>query len=80
MLRTNFKIMKNILTLCALLLTAITFGQDLPRASSSVKITQEVGLNSITLDYSRPNVNGRTIFGDLLNYGEVWRLDRKSVV
>ena len=74
MLRTNFKIMKNILTLCALLLTAITFGQDLPRASSSVKITQEVGLNSITLDYSRPNVNGRTIFGDLLNYGEVWRL------
>jgi hypothetical protein len=29
---------------------------------------------SIKVIYSRPSVKGRTIFGDLIKYGEVWRV------
>src|SRR5690606_27840225 len=29
--------------------------------------------STVTLKYSRPNMNGRDIFGDLVPYGEVWR-------
>ncbi len=66
--------MRYVFTLCTLLLTIITFSQELPRTSTATNIAQEVGLNTITLNYSRPNVNGRIIFGELQKYGEVWRL------
>ena len=66
--------MKTILTLSVLLISLITFGQQLPRASTLANVSQTVGLNQITFDYSQPNVNGRTIFGELLKYGEIWRL------
>lgn len=50
-------------------------GLKMPQASSAQTITQEFGLGSITLNYSRPNVKGRKIFGvgTLQPYGEVWR-------
>ncbi|SFS96733.1 Protein of unknown function [Mucilaginibacter polytrichastri] len=50
-------------------------GLKMPQASSGQTITQEFGLGSITLTYSRPNVKGRKIFGEgtLQPYGEVWR-------
>jgi len=35
---------------------------------------QRAGLTDISLDYSRPSVNGRTIFGDLVPYGIHWRV------
>ena len=44
-----------------------------PQPSTSQKIEQAVGLSNITLEYSRPNMNGRTIFGDLVPFGKVWR-------
>lgn len=44
-----------------------------PQPSTSQKIEQAVGLTNITLEYSRPNMNGRAIFGDLVPYGSVWR-------
>jgi len=44
-----------------------------PNASTTQTITQELGIGKITLSYSRPNVKGRMIFGDLVPYGEVWR-------
>ncbi|WDF55301.1 DUF2911 domain-containing protein [Mucilaginibacter sp. KACC 22063] len=72
--------MKRILMQLALLATlcfsADTFAQlKMPNASSSQTITQEFGLGTITLTYSRPNVKGRKIFGEgtLQPYGEVWR-------
>lgn len=45
----------------------------LPPASSSQTITQGLGIGTVTLRYSRPNVNGRVIFGGLVPYGDVWR-------
>ncbi len=44
-----------------------------PSPSTTQVVKQEFGLGSIELSYSRPNVKGRTIFGDLVPYGAVWR-------
>ncbi len=44
-----------------------------PQPSPAIKIEQKVGLTDVTLEYSRPAMRGRTIFGDLVPYGEVWR-------
>ncbi|MFT3933440.1 MAG: DUF2911 domain-containing protein [Chitinophagaceae bacterium] len=44
-----------------------------PAPSSTQTIKQDFGLGSIELSYSRPNVKGRKIFGDLVPYGKVWR-------
>ncbi|MFD0861797.1 DUF2911 domain-containing protein [Sungkyunkwania multivorans] len=44
-----------------------------PQPSPFAKVEQKVGLTDITLEYSRPGVKGRTIFGDLVPYGKMWR-------
>ncbi|NRR92688.1 DUF2911 domain-containing protein [Winogradskyella undariae] len=47
---------------------------ETPQPSPFTKIEQKVGLTDVTLEYSRPSMNGRTIFGDLVPYGKVWRV------
>ena len=44
-----------------------------PAPSPSQKITQAFGLGEIKIEYSRPGVKGRVIFGDLVPFGKVWR-------
>ena len=44
-----------------------------PQPSPSSKLEQVVGLTDVTLEYSRPSMRGRTIFGDLVPYGKTWR-------
>jgi hypothetical protein len=44
-----------------------------PAPSPGCKLEQKVGLTDVTLDYSRPGVKGRTVFGDLVPYGKLWR-------
>lgn len=44
-----------------------------PAPSPLSKLEQKVGFTVITIEYSRPGVKGRTIFGELVPYGEVWR-------
>jgi hypothetical protein len=44
-----------------------------PPASPTAKISQEVGLIKVDLEYSRPSTKGRKIFGDLVPYGDMWR-------
>ena len=52
-----------------------SFAQDLntPQPSPTQEVTQNFGLAKIELSYSRPGMKGRTIFGDLVPYGKVWR-------
>ena len=45
-----------------------------PKASPAAKIYQKVGLADLIIEYSRPSVNGRVIFGELIPYGQMWRL------
>lgn len=44
-----------------------------PSPSTPQYIKQDFGLSTIELSYSRPNVKGRKIFGDLVPFGKVWR-------
>ncbi|MDO6596951.1 DUF2911 domain-containing protein [Oceanihabitans sp. 2_MG-2023] len=46
---------------------------ETPQPSPFSKVEQKVGLTDFTLEYSRPGVKGRTVFGDLVPYGKVWR-------
>ncbi|QNM86013.1 DUF2911 domain-containing protein [Polaribacter pectinis] len=44
-----------------------------PAPSPFSTLEQKVGLTDVTIEYSRPNMRGRTIFGDLVPYGKTWR-------
>tara|TARA_R110001583_G_scaffold153778_2_gene305493 strand:+ start:568 stop:1419 length:852 start_codon:yes stop_codon:yes gene_type:complete len=44
-----------------------------PQASPSSTLKQTVGLTDVTIEYSRPSMRGRTIFGDLVPYDKLWR-------
>ena len=46
---------------------------DLPRDSQHAKVIQRVGVTDITINYHRPLVKGRKVWGGLVPYGEVWR-------
>lgn len=46
---------------------------DLPRDSQHAKIIQRVGITDITINYHRPLVKGRKVWGGLVPYGQVWR-------
>lgn len=43
------------------------------RLSPSQLIQQRVGATDVSIEYSRPQMKGRTIFGSLLPYGKLWR-------
>lgn len=51
---------------------------QMPAASPSVKIEQDFSTSFIKLNYSRPSVKERKIFGDLIPYDEVWRTGANS--
>lgn len=65
---------KIILFLCAGFMTVTGFSQiQVPQPSPSAKIVQKVGLTDVIVEYSRPGMKGRTIFGNLVPYNEIWR-------
>jgi hypothetical protein len=45
-----------------------------PKASPIAKVEQRTGLTDISISYSRPAVNERVIFGELIPFGQRWRL------
>lgn len=47
---------------------------ETPAPSPFQKIEQKVGLTDVTLEYSRPSVKGRKVFGGLVPFDKVWRL------
>lgn len=70
--------MKKILTIGLLLITAATQKLsaqelELPQPSPWAQVSQKFGLAQATVTYSRPSMKGRTIFGSLVPYGEMWR-------
>lgn len=46
---------------------------EMPDASPRTEIKQRVGLTDFELSYSRPSVNNRIVFGDLVPYNQLWR-------
>jgi len=56
----------------ALLLPATTRAQE-KRASPHADVSAPLAGKKITVSYGRPYVKGRTIFGSLVPWGQVWR-------
>jgi len=59
----------------------VTYAQSslkLPALSPTAKISQDFSISSIEINYSRPSMRGRKIFGDLVPYGKVWRTGANS--
>lgn len=46
---------------------------ETPQPSPFSKVEQKIGLTDVTLEYSRPSMKGRAIFGELVPYGKLWR-------
>ena len=58
----------------ALALTVSVEAQiNTPAPSPAAKIEQKVGLTDVSVEYSRPSMRGRTIFGNLVPYDKLWR-------
>ncbi|MCM4153001.1 DUF2911 domain-containing protein [Arenibacter sp. N53] len=59
------------------LMIAVSFGIqaqiNTPQPSPSSTLIQKVGLTDVTVEYSRPSMRGRTIFGNLVPYDKLWR-------
>jgi len=75
MLRGPLRVFLFSLLLAALsgLSLAQSFVLDLPRQSQHALITQRIGITDITINYHRPLVGGRKVWGGLVPYGDVWR-------
>lgn len=66
----------------SILLMALSVSLSFGAGAQSIKtpppsppqfVRQDFGLSNIELSYSRPGIKGRTVFGDLVPYGKVWR-------
>ncbi|PYI96757.1 MAG: hypothetical protein DMF00_14590 [Verrucomicrobia bacterium] len=64
------------LCLSILAVAAPVFAQNdlnLPDVSQAAEVKQRIALTDIMVNYHRPLVNGRKIWGGLVPYGKVWR-------
>ena len=63
-----------LLAVCACITLSLDAQQlRTPAASTTTTVRQDFGLSFVELNYSRPSMKGRKIFGDLVPYGKVWR-------
>ncbi len=53
--------------------TTVSAQVDLPRVSPNASISEMVGYTTITVNYCRPAVRERVIWGGLVPYNKVWR-------
>ncbi len=59
-------------------LTAFAQDYSVPAASPRQKVEQQFSLSKVSIDYGRPAVKGRKVFGDLVPFGKVWRAGANS--
>lgn len=65
---------KLLLFVCAICVSISAYAQlQTPAPSPYQKIEQTIGLTDVTLEYSRPSMKGRTIYGGLVPYDKIWR-------
>lgn len=77
------KTLKSILCLSLAILASSSIAQiNTPSPSSAGSVGSTVGLTEITIEYSRPKLKGRKIFGEgadyLQPYGQIWRSGANS--
>jgi hypothetical protein len=60
-----------VLTICSCVTVRAQI--ETPQPSPFQKIEQKVGLTDVTLEYSRPSMKGRKVFGNLVPFDKMWR-------
>ena len=66
--------MKKLLLTAFLVVSVTAYSQwSKPAASPKQSIEQQFSLSKISVEYGRPGVKGRKIFGDLVPFNQVWR-------
>ena len=66
--------MKKYLIIFTILAFSFSFSQiKTPQPSPATSMNQMVGLTEIEVEYSRPSMRGREIFGGLVPYNKIWR-------
>ena len=72
--------MKRILLLFSVL--ALSLGAQAqiqtPQPSPTQKVEQAVGLTDVTINYSRPSMRGRAVYGNLVPFDKMWRTGANS--
>ncbi len=71
------KLFKNVVLFSILVLQFYTSsaqdGVKIPERSPRCHVVQEIGLSTVTIDYSRPSMRNRLIFGDLVPFDRMWK-------
>ncbi|WP_291870379.1 DUF2911 domain-containing protein [Maribacter sp.] len=67
--------MKKIILLAFVVVASFTMNAQIttPAPSPFSKLEQKVGLTDVTLEYSRPSMRGREVFGNLVPFDILWR-------
>lgn len=66
--------MKKIILIATIFINLSSFAQiNTPITSPPASVTQKVGIVDVKVEYNRPSVKGRKIFGALLPYDSLWR-------
>lgn len=70
----NYFMKKLLFSLCAGMFILSASAQiQAPQPSPFSKVEQKVGLTDVTIEYSRPAMRDREIFGNLVPFDQVWR-------
>lgn len=74
-MKTRFQKPILLLALCASIVStgSLAQGDKSQRPSPPATATGKIGDAEVKVEYSSPSVKGRTIWGDLVPYGQVWR-------
>ncbi len=73
--------MKNVFFLLAFMVLGFNGqaqGIKVPAPSPSQTIKQDFSLSTVEINYARPTIKGRKIFGDVVPYGNLWRTGANS--
>ncbi len=72
----------NLIVLCQFLSFGVVAQINTPQPSSAGSVSSTIGLTEVTIDYFRPKMKGRKIFGEgsdyLQPYGQLWRSGANS--
>lgn len=61
------------IAVCSLLNFSASAQLKVPAPSPAQTTKQSFGLGEVSIEYSRPSVKGRVIFGDVVPFGKIWR-------
>lgn len=67
------------IAIAAISFTSVNAQQlKVPAPSPLQTLKQAFALDNITIEYSRPSIKGRVVFGDVVPFGKVWRTGANS--